>query len=149
MIIKAFDAAFPISIIESYELKVSTIQIGISLNELSLILPIILRHDSVIPIKGCDSFVFCAILEFTLAQFLMRRQASKPASEKVEGISKTSIKKYQVKPFDSEVNDVENELKSAKAQPKLNILMKMIGLDTYIEPIKGLFSHLPTICAKL
>ena len=76
----------------------------------------------------------------------MRRHASKPKSEKIEGISKTSIKKYQVKPFDSEVNDVENELQSAKAQlnanndPKLNICMKIIGLDTYIEPIKGFFS---------
>ena len=121
----------------------STIQIGTSLNEISLILPIILGCDTVIPITGCDSFVFCAILEFTLAQFLMRRQASKPTHEKIEGISKTSIKKYQVKPFDSEketVNDVENELKSAKARPKLNIFMKIIGLDTYIEPIKGLFS---------
>ena len=105
-------------------------------------------YDSVIPIKGCDSFVFCAILEFTLAQFLMRRQASKPTSEKIEEISKTSIKKYQVKPFESEVND-ENELKSAKAQPKLNIFMKIIGLDTYMDPIQGLFPYLPTICAKL
>ena len=97
-------------------------------------------RDSIISIQGCDSFVFCSILEFYLAQFLMRRQASKPRSEKIEGISKTSIKKYQVKPFDSEVNDVENELKSAKAQPKLNIFMKIIGLDSYIEPIKGQFS---------
>lgn len=72
----------------------------------------------------------------------MRRQASNPKSEKIQGISKTSIKKYQVKPFDSEVNDVENKLKSAKAQPKLNIFMKIIGLDTYIEPIEGLFSPL-------
>ena len=79
----------------------------------------------------------------------MRRQAFKPTSEKMNGISKTSIKKYQVTPIESEVNDVENELKSAKAQPKLNILMKIIGLDTYIEPIKGLFSYLPTFCAKL
>ena len=97
---------------------------------------------------GCDSFVFCAILEFTLAQFLMRRQPSQPKIEKIEGISKTSIKKYQVKPFDSEVNDIEHELKSAKAQlnskhdRKLILYMKIIGLDTYFEPIKGLLFHL-------
>ena len=93
-------------------------------------------YDSVIPIKGCDSFVFCAILEFTLAQFLMRRQASKPTSEKMD--VKTSIKKYQVKPFDSEANNVENQ--NANIDKKSNIFMKIIGLDTYIEPIKGLFS---------
>ena len=96
---------------------------------------------------GCDSFVFCAILEFTLAQSLMRRQAFKPKIEKIEGISKTSIKKYQVKPFKSEVNDVENDLKSAKAQlnakhdQKLILFMKIIGLDTCFEPILGLFCH--------
>ena len=99
-------------------------------------------------IPGCDSFVFCAILEFTLAQFLMRRQASKPKIEKIEGISNTSIKKYQVKPFESEVQDVGNELKSAKAQihakhdRKMILFIKTIGLDTYFEQIKGLFFHL-------
>ena len=98
-------------------------------------------------IQGCDSFVFCAILEFTLAQFLMRRQASKPTIEKIDGISKTSIKKYQVKPFELEVHDVQNELKSAKSQlnakhdQKLILFMKIIGLDTCFEPILGLFCH--------
>ena len=88
--------------------------------------------------KIVDLKVFCAILEFTLAQFLMRRQASKPTSEKMDGNSKTSIKKYQVKPFDSEVIDVENQ--NANNDQKSNIFMRIIGLDTYIEPIKGLFS---------
>ena len=119
-------------------INLSTIQIGTSRNEIIFSLPKILRHESVIPIKGCDSFVFCAILEFTLAQFLMRRQASKPTSEKMDGNSKTSIKKYQVKPFDSEVIDVENQ--NANNDQKSNIFMKIIGLDSYIEPIKGQFS---------
>ena len=86
-----------------------------------------------IPSKGCDSFVFGAILEFTLAQFLMRQQSLKPIDEKNEGISsyhvtnfshvshpKTSIKKYQV--------NVESQIKSIKNQASFQSRV-LIGWD--------------------
>ena len=109
--------------------------------------------------KGCDSFVFCAILEFTLAQFLMRRQSLKPTTDKIEGVSKTSIKKYQVN-VESQIKSIKNQasfqlLKSCSDwlrfkhvfenlfqldsdnDKKLNSFLKIIGLGTYSKPIKG------------
>ena len=73
----------------------------------------------------------------------MGRQKSKPKMEKIEGKSKTSIKKYQIKPFNSELDDIENQIISTKAQlntngsQKSNLFMKIIGLNTYSESIKG------------
>ena len=109
--------------------------------------------------QGCDSFVFGAILEFTLAQFLMRRQSLKPANGKIEGVSKTSIKKYQVN-VESQIKSIKNQasfqlLKSCSDwlrfkhvfenlfqldsdnDKKLNSFLKIIGLGTYSKPIKG------------
>ena len=64
--------------------------------------------------KGCDSFVFGAILEFTLAQYFMRRQSLKPATDKMEGVSRASIKTYQV--------NVESQTTSIKTQASFQIL---------------------------
>ena len=69
----------------------------------------------------------------------MRREASKPKIEINEGISKTSSKKNQTKPFDSEPDDVKNPIISAFDR-KSNLCMKIIGLDTYSKPIKGCYS---------
>jgi len=77
---------------------------------------------------GCDTFVFYAILEFTLAQFLMRRPPS--STDVKNGMKKTAITSFkdnQVKPTDSE----------DKIFHKSNIFVKFLGLETYFDPVPG------------
>ena len=81
-------------------------------------------------LQGCDTFVFYAILEFTLAQFLMRRSQSNTDVKKA--IDKTAIisfKNNQVKPTDS----------TDKTDQKSNIFVKILGLETYFGPVQGQF----------
>ena len=70
--------------------------------------------------QGCDTFVFLAILEFTLAQYLMRR---------VSGDGRRPLiptKSNQVQDFQLQETGV-----------KVNLFHKIIGVQNYMDPIKG------------
>ena len=106
--------------------------------------------NAMIPIQGCDSFVFGAILEFTLAQYLMRRMDSKhtysnkgrsPTTEIVrrtlEDISRTGTESqiYSSKPdFAKLVTKSDHKVEYNR---QFSLFMKLLGLRTFEEPLKG------------
>ena len=107
--------------------------------------------NAMIPSQGCDSFVFGAILEFTLAQYLMRGIDSKhtysinkgrsPTTEIVrrtlEDISRTGTESqiYSSKPdFAKLVTKSDHKVEYNR---QFSLFMKLLGLRTFEEPLKG------------
>ena len=72
--------------------------------------------------QGCDTFVFLAILEFTLAQYLMRRVSGDGRRPLI------STKSNQVQDFRPHETD---------SGVRFNFFHKLIGVQNYMDPIKG------------
>ena len=85
------------------------------------------------PFKACDTLVFMSILEFAMAQYLMRRITG-------DGKRRPHPTRRMIK-NETKINQVEDSPSANGEQvesvAKRKIIHRIFGVHNYFEPIKG------------